>query len=42
MMTWSEVLHRIVLVQRHARLCAVRDLDEHDIVARIMRKDNYL
>lgn len=42
MMTWSEVVHRIVLVQRHTRLCAVRDLDEHDIVSRIMRKDNYL
>jgi autophagy-related protein 9 len=42
MMTWSEVVHRMVLVQRHTRLCAARDLDEHDIVGRIMRKDNYL
>lgn len=28
--------------QKTARLCIVRDLTEHDIVARIMRKDNYL
>jgi autophagy-related protein 9 len=42
MMTWSEVAHRLVLVQRTTRLCAARDLDELDIVARIMRKENYL
>jgi hypothetical protein len=42
MMTWSELLHRLVLVQRTSRLCAVRDLDELDVVGRIMRKDNYL
>eukprot|EP00775_Hariotina_reticulata_P004154 gene4154-4402_t len=42
MMTWSELLHRLVLVQRTSRLCAVRDLDELDIVGRIMRKENYL
>ena len=41
-MTWSEVVHRVVLVQRTTRLCAARDLDEADIVGRIMRKDNYL
>jgi hypothetical protein len=38
MMTWSELLHRLVLVQRTSRLCAVRDLDELDVVGRIMRK----
>jgi autophagy-related protein 9 len=42
MMTWSELLHRLVLVQGSTRLCAVRDLDELDIVGRIMRKENYL
>ncbi|KAF6253428.1 autophagy protein Apg9-domain-containing protein [Scenedesmus sp. NREL 46B-D3] len=42
MMTWSELLHRLVLVQRTSRLCAARDLDELDVVGRIMRKDNYL
>lgn len=42
MMTWSELLHRLVLVQGTTRLCAVRDLDELDIVGRVMRKENYL
>lgn len=42
MMTWSELLHRLVLVQRSTRLCAARDLDELDVVGRIMRKDNFL
>eukprot|EP00879_Flechtneria_rotunda_P028308 GHRR01030408.1.p1 GENE.GHRR01030408.1~~GHRR01030408.1.p1 ORF type:complete len:270 (+),score=51.06 GHRR01030408.1:276-1085(+) len=42
MMTWSELLHRLVLVQRTTRLCASRDLNELDVVNRIMRKDNYL
>lgn len=42
MMTWSELLHRLVLVQGSTRLCAVRDLDELDVVGRIMRKENYL
>lgn len=28
--------------QRTTRLCIVRDLTEHDIVSRIMRKENYL
>lgn len=41
-MTWSELLHRLVLVQRTTRLCAARDLDELDIVGRIMRKENFL
>lgn len=38
MMTWSEVLARLVLAQRSLRLSISRDLDELDIVARIMRK----
>ncbi len=32
----------LLQVQRHLRLCIKRDLTEHDIVSRIMRKDNYL
>ena len=28
--------------QEHTRLCHTRDLSEHDVVLRIMRKDNYL
>ncbi|KAG2498771.1 hypothetical protein HYH03_003510 [Edaphochlamys debaryana] len=41
-MTWAEVVHRLVLVQRTTRLCIARDLDELYIVSRIMRKENYL
>ncbi|KAI3424722.1 hypothetical protein D9Q98_008111 [Chlorella vulgaris] len=40
--TWPEVAHRLVQVQRRHRLCMARDLSEHDIVARVMRKENYL
>ena len=40
--TWPEVAHRIVEVQQNLRLCIKRDLTEHDIVSRIMRRDNYL
>ena len=29
-------------VQRTHRLCVSRDLSEHDIVARVMRRENYL
>lgn len=29
-------------MQDTTRLCATRDLTEHDIIARIMRKENYL
>jgi Autophagy protein ATG9 len=32
----------LFVLQRTTRLCIVRDLSEHDIVARIMRKENYL
>ncbi len=91
LMTWAEMLHKLVVLQRHTRLCVARcgaraqqrhagkdyvplpvwhchpklglssflspsspcpyptlmrppprDLNEHDIVSRIMRKDNYL
>ena len=34
--------HARAQVQRSTRLCVVRDLSEHDIVSRIMRKENYL
>ncbi|KAL3162518.1 hypothetical protein ABBQ32_010175 [Trebouxia sp. C0010 RCD-2024] len=40
--TWPEVAKRIVNVQNTTRLCVVRDLTEHDVVSRIMRKENYL
>lgn len=35
MLPWTQA-------QEHTRLCAVRDLCEHDIVSRVMRRENYL
>ena len=32
----------LVQVQSTTRLCLTRDLNEHDVVSRIMRKENYL
>lgn len=32
----------MVAAQSSVRLCIARDLTEHDVVARIMRKENYL
>jgi autophagy-related protein 9 len=40
--TWPEIASRLVTAQRTVRLCISKDLTEHDIVSRIMRKDNYL
>jgi len=40
--TWPEVLQRVVHLQATTRLSIARDLNEHDIVARILRKENYL
>jgi len=40
--TWPEVAARLVSAQRNVRLCISRDLSEHDIVSRIMRRENYL
>mmetsp|Transcript_4303 Transcript_4303/g.12400 ORF Transcript_4303/g.12400 Transcript_4303/m.12400 type:complete len:983 (-) Transcript_4303:227-3175(-) len=40
--SWPDVTRRIVEVQQHMKLCVKRNLTEHDIVSRIMRKDNYL
>jgi len=40
--TWPEIAARLVAAQRSVRLCISKDLTEHDIVSRIMRKDNYL
>jgi autophagy-related protein 9 len=36
------VVARVVHLQATTRLCITKDLNEHDIVARIMRKENYL
>ena len=39
--TWPEVVARVVHLQATTRLCIVKDLNEHDIVARILRRENY-
>lgn len=41
-MAWPTLVDKIVQVQQHERLCVVRPLSAHDIVSRIMRKENYL
>lgn len=39
---WPEVVARVVHLQATTRLCIAKDLNEHDIVARILREENYL
>nr|KYP70724.1 Autophagy-related protein 9 [Cajanus cajan] len=41
-MPWATILEKVVLVQRSQQLCVVKDLSAHDIVMRLMRKENYL
>ncbi|GKC92734.1 autophagy-related protein 9 [Tanacetum coccineum] len=41
-MPWSVVLEKVVKVQESQQLCVVKDLSAHDIVMRMMRKENYL
>ena len=41
-MPWKNLVQRVVDVQDTLDLCAVRRLNHHDIIGRIMRKDNYL
>ncbi|GLJ42584.1 hypothetical protein SUGI_0882740 [Cryptomeria japonica] len=41
-MSWSAVLEKTIQFQSIERLCVVKDLSAHDVVMRIMRKDNYL
>ena len=41
-LTWPEVVTRVVKLQRVCRLCIVRDHTEADVMQRIMRQDNYL
>lgn len=40
--SWPRVVGKVVLLQKSQRLCVVKDLTEHDIIMRIMRKENYL
>ncbi|KAL8548011.1 hypothetical protein ACS0TY_007345 [Phlomoides rotata] len=41
-MPWSLILEKVVQVQRTQQLCVVKDLSIHDVVMRVMRKENYL
>lgn len=40
--SWSALLDKIVKFQENQRLSVVRELSAHDVVMRIMRRDNYL
>lgn len=39
---WAEILGKVVQIQSAQQLCVVKDLSAHDVVMRIMRKENYL
>ncbi|KAI3732657.1 hypothetical protein L1987_63864 [Smallanthus sonchifolius] len=41
-MPWASILEKVVQVQESRQLCVVKDLSAHDIVMRLMRKQNYL
>ncbi|CAN6310440.1 unnamed protein product [Urochloa humidicola] len=40
--SWPKVVEKVVLLQKSQKLCIVKDLSEHDIIMRLMRKENYL
>ncbi|KAG0484342.1 hypothetical protein HPP92_008421 [Vanilla planifolia] len=39
---WPTILDKVVQLQKNQQLCVVKDLSAHDIIMRIMRKENYL
>lgn len=39
---WSTILEKVVQLQSSQQLCVVKDLSAHDVVMRLMRKENYL
>ncbi|KAL5994560.1 autophagy protein atg9 [Asimina triloba] len=41
-MPWAVILEKVVQIQRFQQLCVVKDLSAHEVVMRIMRKENYL
>ncbi|KAF5738921.1 hypothetical protein HS088_TW12G00117 [Tripterygium wilfordii] len=41
-MPWATILEKVVQLQSTQQLCVVKDLSTHDIVMRLMRKENYL
>ncbi|XP_050206041.1 autophagy-related protein 9 [Mercurialis annua] len=41
-MPWATILEKVVQLQSSHQLCVVKDLSAHDVVMRLMRKENYL
>lgn len=41
-MPWATILEKVVQLQSSQQLCVVKDLTAHDVVMRLMRKENYL
>ncbi|CAM8888545.1 unnamed protein product [Rhodiola kirilowii] len=41
-MPWAAVLEKMVRLQSSQQICVVKDLSAHDMVMRLMRKENYL
>ncbi|PON81717.1 Autophagy-related protein [Trema orientale] len=41
-MPWATILEKVVQLQSSERLCVVKNLSAHDVVMRLMRKENYL
>ncbi|XP_071738178.1 autophagy-related protein 9 [Rutidosis leptorrhynchoides] len=41
-MPWASILEKVVSIQESQQLCVIKDLSAHDIVMRLMRKENYL
>ncbi|KAH1108256.1 hypothetical protein J1N35_012024 [Gossypium stocksii] len=41
-MPWATILEKVVQLQSSQQLCVVKDLSAHDVVMRLMRKENYL
>ncbi|KDP26550.1 hypothetical protein JCGZ_17708 [Jatropha curcas] len=41
-MPWATILEKVVHLQCSQQLCVVKDLSAHDVVMRLMRKENYL
>ncbi|XP_009420448.2 autophagy-related protein 9 [Musa acuminata AAA Group] len=40
--SWPVMLEKVIKLQRSQQLCVIRNLTAHDIVMRMMRKENYL
>ncbi|XP_039134774.1 autophagy-related protein 9 [Dioscorea cayenensis subsp. rotundata] len=40
--SWQEILDKVVRLQESQKICVVKDLSAHDVMMRIMRKENYL